>query len=435
MPPFPCTAMRRVLATDLGIWPMLKNQERASDMMVASAGYWANLANYVLLYDQIVIPTGNLQILPVLRLILGEMVFDDLIRSKGIVLARFDQWFGYIGSGGIIFFSMADDPMRPSSGANLATSFFKPLDEAIDDALIATNPPSDSSRRTEIKNLLLDNIVLLPTTKILEGVKEEAYKDILGSPYLRDLLSLRNNGRSLDNLVGSEPNKVTVFNPHVPAEPDDPPEIRAVLRVAFENLLLSMGGHANVTEITGDKSTLSVLQAKGQRLGYSPEGNHAFAQIQKVSGVPDLGEAFAARQITSQQLIDLRYSKHCQALRNWFSEGAPAELANETLRRYVESVGKPSWFESLPAKALKFATTTVIGAVEPISGTALTALDTFLLSNWFPAKSPRLFMRQAKVMLANSPVIQPPIMRGRDRNSPCSCGSGKKFKKCCGRLA
>jgi uncharacterized protein YecA (UPF0149 family) len=23
-------------------------------------------------------------------------------------------------------------------------------------------------------------------------------------------------------------------------------------------------------------------------------------------------------------------------------------------------------------------------------------------------------------------------MKGRDRNSPCPCGSGKKFKKCCG---
>ncbi|MGA6952795.1 MAG: SEC-C metal-binding domain-containing protein [Candidatus Sulfotelmatobacter sp.] len=42
-------------------------------------------------------------------------------------------------------------------------------------------------------------------------------------------------------------------------------------------------------------------------------------------------------------------------------------------------------------------------------------------------------MKQAKVMLANTPVIQKPVMRGRDRNLPCSCGSGKKFKKCCGR--
>lgn len=425
--------MRRVLATDLGIWPMFQNLERASDMMVASPEYWARLANYALLYDQIVIPTGNLQILPVLRLILGENVFDELIRNKGIVLARFDQWFGYIGTGGIIFFSTQENPNVPSRGPNLWASFFKPLDAAIDDALIATNPPSSPERRVELKNLLLDNIVLLPTTKIIEGLKEEAYRDILGSPYLRDLLSLRNTGRSLDNLVGSKPNQVTIFNPHISAEPSDPPEIRAVLRVAFENFLLSLGGHTQATEITGDSSTLSVLQAKGQRLGYSPEGNLAFAQMQEVSNVPDIGAAFAAKQLIPEQLLDLRYSKHCQALRDWFAEGAPAEQAKDTLHRYVESVGKPSWVETLPFKALRFVTTTAIGAAEPISGAAVSAIDTFLLSKWFPMKSPRLFMRQAKVMLANSPLIKPPIMRGRDRNALCLCGSGKKLKKCCGR--
>ena len=51
--------MRRVLATDFGIWPMLQHLERASDHMIASSDFWARLANYVLLYDQIVIPTGN----------------------------------------------------------------------------------------------------------------------------------------------------------------------------------------------------------------------------------------------------------------------------------------------------------------------------------------------------------------------------------------
>ena len=56
------------------------------------------------LYDQIIVPTGNLQVLPVLRLMLGEDVFDELVRNRAIVLARFDQWFGYAGNGvGIVF--------------------------------------------------------------------------------------------------------------------------------------------------------------------------------------------------------------------------------------------------------------------------------------------------------------------------------------------
>ncbi|WP_218122723.1 YecA family protein [Propionivibrio dicarboxylicus] len=402
--------------------------------MLVSSDYWSRLANYLLLYDQLVIPTGNLQILPVLRLMLGELVFDDLIRTKGIVLARFDQWFGYAGNGGgLVFFQIMDGPDRPKDYPNLGTAFFKPIDQAIADTLSVTNPPSTVERRSAITNLLLDNIVQLPSQSIADGLKEEAYKDVLGSPYLRDFLALRNAGRSLDELRGINPNQVTIFSPHVPPEANDSLEIRAVLRVAFENFLLSVGGHAEANEITGDDATLNVLRAKGQRLGYSPEGAQAFAQIQKISGVPDLGAAFATKRLSPEQLLDLRHSKHAQALRDWFADGAPSSTEEETVSRYVETIGQPSLVDSLPAKLLRFATTTGIGSIEPISGGVASAIDSFMLSKWFPGRSPRLFMKQAKVMLANTPVIHAPLMRGRDRNAPCSCGSGKKFKKCCGR--
>lgn len=92
--------MRRILATDLGIWPVLQNMEKVSDSMLQSQAFRSNLANYILLYDQIVIPTGNLQILPVLRNIFGESIFDELIKSNIIVLARYNKWFSYIGNGG-----------------------------------------------------------------------------------------------------------------------------------------------------------------------------------------------------------------------------------------------------------------------------------------------------------------------------------------------
>ncbi|WP_305295302.1 SEC-C metal-binding domain-containing protein [Polaromonas sp.] len=414
---------------------MLKNQEWASDMMVSTPEYWARVADYILLYDQIVIPTGNLQILSVLRFMLGDAVFIRLVESKCIVLARFDQWFGYIGTGGVGFFRVGDNPDAQRAWPNLATSHFQPLDQSIDSVLIAMNPPTTQEQRARLKNLLLDNVVLLPTETILTGVKEEAYRDIRESPYLCDFLSLRNAGRSIENLVGSKPDTVTVFNPHVPAEKNDSPEIRAVLRVVFENLLLSLGGHTEASELTGDAATLSVLQAKGQRLGYRPHGRQAFAQLQRVAGVPDVGAAFASKQLSPEQIVDLRDSKHAQALRDWLALGSPAETADETVRRYVETIGKPSVVEALPAKILRFATTTAWGALEPVSGAIAAAADTFLLSKWYPGKNPRLFMRQAKVVLANTPVIKSPNMKGRDRNTPCSCGGGKKYKNCCGRLA
>lgn len=427
--------MRRLLATDLGIWPMLKSQERASDMMVNSPDYWARLADYLLMYDQIVIPTGNLQILSVLRFMLGDDVLFELLETRAIVLTRFDQWFGYVGTAGVIFFKVGDGPENKRAIPNLATSHFLPLDEAIDAAFIAMNPPSTLETRQRYKTLLLDRTTQLATESLLEGVRAEAYRDIKDSPYLQALLSIRNGGRSIENLEGSKADTVTVFNPHVPAEKNDPPEIRAVLRVVFENFLLGVGGKTEVSELTGDASSLSVLQAKGQRLGFSPHGRAAFAQIQQVSGVPDLGLAFGSKRLNARQILDLRQSKHGQSFRDWLAAGTPSATAQETIRRYFDSVGKPSLLESLPAKLLRFTTTTTWGALEPISGGLAAAADSFLLSKWFPGTSPRLFMRQAKVLATNSPVIRAPQQKGRDRNAPCSCGSGNKYKNCCGKLS
>ena len=430
--------MRRILASDFGIWPIEPDVRRPSDAMVASPDYWSRLANYVLLYDQIIVPTGNLQILPVLRLMLGEGVFDELVRNRAIVLARFDQWFCYGGNGvGIDFFQIEPNPIR-ANAPSLGYAFFKPIDEAIDIALSTTTPLADPKRKSELTELLLKNVIEVPLNKISDQLREETYKDILGSPYLRDFMALRNAGRSMNALRGLGANQLVFYHPNYPPGPVDSPgsvespEILAVLRVAFENFILGLGGYLEATEITGDASTLSLLKAKGQRFGLPLEGNAAFTKIQEVSGVPDIGAAFAARQLQAAQLLALRHSKHAQALRDWFADGQPDDSAQDTLRRYVESIGKPTWLDALPTKLIRFATATGLGVVEPVTGVLASAMDSFLLSKWFPRKSPRLFLRQARSILPDQSAVPKPVMRGRSRNSPCPCGSGKKFKKCCG---
>ena len=174
-------------------------------MMVNGPAYWARVADYLLMYDQIVIPTANLQILSVLRFMLGDDVLLELLETRTIVFTRFDQWFGYIGTAGVIFFKVGDGPETKSTIPNLATSHFLPLEEAIDAAFIAMNPPSTFEIRQRFKTLLIDYTARLATETLLEGVRAEAYRDIQGSPYLQAFFSLRNTGRSIENLVGSKP--------------------------------------------------------------------------------------------------------------------------------------------------------------------------------------------------------------------------------------
>ena len=206
--------MRRILASDFGIWPMEPDVGHPSDAMVASRDYWSRLANYVLLYDQIIVPTGNLQVLPVLRLMLGEGVFDELVRNRAIVLARFDQWLGYGGNGvGIVFFQVKPNPDR-ANAPNLAYAFFKPIEEAIDDALSTTRPLADPKRKSELTELLSENVIEVPLNKISDEVRDETYKDILGSPYLRAFMALRNAGRSMSALRGLGANQLMYYHPN-----------------------------------------------------------------------------------------------------------------------------------------------------------------------------------------------------------------------------
>lgn len=429
--------MRRILATDLGIWPVFQNIEKVSDSMLQSPAFRSNLANYILLYDQIFIPTGNLQILPVLRNIFGEQIFDELIKSNIIVLARYNKWFSYIGNGGgLRFFESFGDP-KTGKTPNLFHSYFSPLDEAIDTAIKTTTPGSSSSRASELRNLLLDKIVPIGNQIEMDSFRDETYKDILGSPYLRNFLSIRNEGRSLDSLKGINANQVRMYSPHTVPEKRESPEIWSVLHAAFENYVLGLSTDIEVEEIAGDGSTLALIKAKGQRVGLDLEGKNAFSRIQEISGIPDIGDAFSKGSFTPDQLLDLRESKHSQAFRDWFCSERPSETAQQIVERYVDSIGKPGLIDSLPIKTLRFGVTTGTGLLDPVTGMICSAVDSFLLSKWFPGKSPKLFIKHAKAVTtrsdADSPRIQKPKMSGRDRNRPCSCGSGKKFKKCCGR--
>lgn len=429
--------MRSILATDFGIWPALTDIHKISDRMLASTNYWSRLANYILLYDQIIIPTSNLQVLPVLRNILGEDIFDELVKNKIIVLARYDQWISYGGNGQGLSFFKTEAGSTNENKHSLFHSHFKPLDETIETALTIMTPSSSQERKKILTNLLLDNIVPVASTIDTKAFREETYKDILGSPYLRHFLSLRNRGRSLDKLKGINSNQIRIYSPHTPLEKGQSPEIQSVLHAAFENFILGIGSDLGVQEITGDGSTLALLKAKGERIGASIQGEKAFMQIQEISNIPDIGYAFASKAFTPEQLLDLRESKHAQVFRDWFGSGTGNEPAEEIVQKYVESIGKPSIIENLPLKVLRFATTSTAGLIDPVTGVITSAVDSLLLSKWFPGKSPRLFLKQVKSMqLKKASKKKPsliPTLSGRDRNRPCSCGSGLKYKNCCGR--
>lgn len=424
--------MSKILATDFGIWPTFSDIAKSSDMMLASKKHKESLANYLLLYDQIVIPTGNLQVLPVLRMTLGDGLFDELVRQKEIVLVRYSRWFGYGGGGtGLVFFEIRDNPSLPKRGPNLSTSYFKPLDESIDIALASTNPQLGADRNVELRNLLLDNIIELPMGELQEQVPAETYSDILNSSYLRDLMSFGESAKSLDSLRGINSNQLTIYNPHS-ALIEGRPEINSVLRIAFENFLLGIASFSSADTITSDSETFSLVKAKGQRYGRAMEGDEAFLKIQDISGVPNVGAYFSEGRISPQSILELRYSDSGVDFRNWFG-GVRAESVEEKLARYRNEISRRGWLDYAPVKLLRIAATSMIGLCGAAPGAVASVADSFLLEKWFSKKGPQLFMDDCKVMLEDSIPQFPRVIKGRDRNRPCACGSGRKYKRCHGR--
>ncbi|MCK5941154.1 MAG: hypothetical protein KAI24_04220 [Planctomycetes bacterium] len=388
----------RVLASDLGIWPTLRGVERVSEAMFASKETAAALANYLLLYDQVVIPTGNYQILPVLRLLLGEPVFDELLQDGSLSFVRFDTWMGY-ANGGIVYWKTtgdnADGVFRPP---NLGTSFFLPLDQALHYALKATKPVSGAARRSELEGLVIGATESVGLEQVVPSLTSEVQHDFHRSPYLQGLISPQNHARPINKLRGVGPNQIVSYSPHIPRA-DAHHDIWTVLGVAFENLVLAIAGSVSSTDIAGNDDTLNIIRAKARRLGATGSRRASFAQMQELSSLPDLGTAFASRVMAPDKLLKLRRSKEGAAFRRWLADGPALESAEELIRRFVDSLSKTSWIDSLPSRIVRFGASTAWGAVEPATGAIAAALDNFLLSRWFPNKSPRIFLERARLSL------------------------------------
>jgi len=412
--------MRRVVATDFGIWPSFGDFASVSDRMVAEASYRASLANYLLLYDQMIIPTGNFQIVAVLRLVLGDDVFEELLKSKQLLFVRYDHWFGYMGGTGITAYNLQPAPEYPERTHNIAYAYFQPTEQAIANALANTLPTTQRGERRRLARLIAKNVIELPAEEAIKTITDEAKKDVIGSPYLSELMMkdvVEGRFDDFGKKRGHADRGFQIFNPHLN---EGNPQIKSFLEVAFENFILEIGRLTEADDLTGDNSTMSILRAKGQRFGFALEGSNAFTTIQELHKIPNIGYAFAEAVLSPRQIMSLRNSKHTQALRDWMTQSAPSELADEIVHRYIATIGKPSLIESLPAKILRYGVTTVSG-VEAIpgggaaTGIAVSALDSFVLGSLFNRTSPKLFLKNAKTLIEKEKRMRvpPPDMKIR----------------------
>lgn len=238
------------------------------------------LGEKLLLYDQIVIPTGNFGIIPVLRLWLGDKTFVSLIEKKVISFLKYTGWVSYVGNGGgVQFFNML-----PSKelGETFGYTFFSNPETALEYALQNTKSPSPSEDKKKIKKLILDNTVEIELSKdIADKIRHETYMDIINSPFLRSFLFFRNPELTeikLNMLKGVNSDQIRVFDFHRPHEnPQD--DISIILNVAEHNILLFFMSVINDSDVFSDETTEKIMMSKMHRLSQDNKLVHDFTHI------------------------------------------------------------------------------------------------------------------------------------------------------------
>ena len=93
--------------------------------------------------------------------------------------------------------------------------------------------------------------------------------------------------------------------------------------------------------------------------------------------------------------------------------------------------------------AIRFLACSAVGAVSTIPGIAASAFDSFILSKIAQGWHPNFFLDDKvkdtidkcikKKEDEEKTALRNERFKGVGRNDPCPCGSGKKFKYCCGK--
>ena len=378
----------------------------------------------ILLYEKVYVPTQDFLSLTILVGVLGERAVLDLLAADRLKFLRVNGSLAYVGNGaGISHISITTPEGEPDS-------FCAPIESAVNWAL---NGLLDKPKDPLLPLLVVAATQELDLKSITEDVKHETYMDVLKSPYLRNRFSLRN--RDLNRLSGIGPKGVRIYGgPSDESWEGD--EIDMLMALAATNIELRLAQSINCSDASTASPIGHLIKAKGERSLESLNIGQSFAALREIAGIPDVGEGVLENQLSIPQIIKLTQTRNSIQFRQWFHENC-RENPVATAREYVSLLRDVPNVQSLPAKIMRFITTTALGAI-PVVGQAVGALagvvDSFFIEKWLRGNSPKYFIDDIR-QFQGEPKEQPKVRKEQGkvgRNKPCPCGSGKKYKKCCG---
>lgn len=361
----------------------------------------AHLANQLLLYDRIIIPTKDFGIVPILINWLGLKTFNKALDSDTFLFIRTKALLGYAGLGkGLMEFTIFEGETKKFSWWQDA--MFGELDAAIEEQLKNMCPFISRQERARIveKTIARTKKVEYDNDFFMKNIVHETYTDIMKNKSL-SMNVLQNSKHEsgkiyLKRLQGVDPNQVRVLNLDRIRDPVD-----MVLRIAEINMEIYMSTLSDDADLFTSDGAELLLKNKLIRAGIGLNYLDGFLSLLELNKIPNIEKAIYSDSISLLDIWKIRGKKISKKFRKWLRK-ATIKDARDLEKLYVESLGNKALVNSLPFRSFRFAITSIVGAINPVIGLTSGSVDSFFINKWLSGYSPKLFLDElSKIKIEN----------------------------------
>lgn len=351
-----------------------------------------HLANQLLLYDKIVIPTRDFGIIPVLIKWMGLKLFNNAIDSNTFYFLRVKDVVGYFGGDGDGIITFIAERGKSKTWSWPQDAMFGENNIAIEQQLRNFCPDiSKQERESIIKNIISKSKTLRNINNVYEKyITDETYEDVKGDSELSQYI-FHKSGNEINNndfrkLEGIEKNQIRILHQEKIKDPID-----LLLQIAEINMILYFSTLIEDADLFVPDGAEALLKNKILRLGIKDNYLDNFITLLELKNIPNIGKAVQSGQFTLFDIWKIREKKHSKIFRKWLRKASKQEEKN-IVKLYIASLENKSLIQSLPLKAVRFAITATVGLLNLPLGLTLGIGDSFFVEQWLKGYSPKLFL-------------------------------------------
>lgn len=339
--------MKKLLAGNL--WPMLTTepgQVRLQRLQSELITPLDRLIECLILYDEVVLPTQDMIIIPALINVLGEDSVRQLMDSGALKFLRVKRGFAYVPGKGVAVIEVVNpNGQKPPDS--------KDLEELV--AWIATMCTGSKNPTGFLKSLLYITSEV-DADEFETVIRDESEADVINSAAIRDLFGLPDmHPKDLP----AKANTMMLYGG--PEFADENPVIMSYLSLVQTNVEAALATRAECHDVFSATGLDTLLAEKFARAGHVDASN----QVQLLSDIPDFAPIVRGGELPMQKLIKLRNSKHGEEFRLWFHEAV--ENGEDISKAYVDLIQQVHPTDSIPGKLTRIAvwtgTSTAVGTM------------------------------------------------------------------------